>query len=455
MSTVKYSPYGNQQFFNENGDPAVGWKINAYAAGSSTRQDTYTTEAGDVPQTNPIILDALGMATGGQVWLTSGQSYKLVLTDENDVVKDTQDNISGVNDTTTSVSQWQASGVTPTYVSTTSFTMAGDQTTEFHVDRRAQFTVTAGTVYGTILTTAYTTLTTVTMTMDSGQTLDSGLSAANLSILRSDRSAVPILKDTDFLISGSSDRTKKIRVEVDGITTDTTRVITVQNRDVTMQGMEYVTVAGTNTYTATYGLSAYVNGHYYVLFTNANSSTAPTLNLDSLGAITIKKNGGAALADGDIPANHHAVLSYDSVAACFILLNPRLAGATQADMESASSVGVFVTPSNIKHAPCVSKAGIKFTVSGGVPTAADTYNASSTVTDNGAGDFSAAWTTAFSSANYRYTLSTESNITTVPRTISVRNGGQAAGSLRVIVTDLTGAATDPSAVSIEAFGDQA
>jgi hypothetical protein len=188
---VKLSPWGNQQFFDENGDPAVGWKLYTYAAGSSSEQTTYTTEAGDVAQSNPIVLNALGFPTSGQIWLTEGLTYKLVLKNASDVEKKTEDNISGVNDTSSAAGQWASSGVTPTYVNSTSFTLSGDQTNEFHAGRREQFTVTSGTVYGTIASSAYTTLTTVTMTMDSGDALDSGLSAVNHSILRADKPALP------------------------------------------------------------------------------------------------------------------------------------------------------------------------------------------------------------------------------------------------------------------------
>lgn len=82
-----------------------------------------------------------------------------------------------------------------------------------------------------------------------------------------------------------------------------------------------VTASGTDTYTATYGETAYKTGWpYYITFTNANTSTTPTLNLDSLGAKTIKKNGGLALVPDDIPAGHEAILRYDGTD--LILLNP-------------------------------------------------------------------------------------------------------------------------------------
>jgi len=187
---VLFSPWGNQQFLNDSGNAAVGWKIYSYAAGSSTPLATYTDSAGGTPQSNPIVLDSLGFPTVGQIWLTSGLSYKLVLTDASGVVKKTEDNITGVTGTS-SVTQWQASGLTPTYVSATSFTLSGDQTSEFQPGRRLQTTNTSGTIYSTIVTSAYGALTTVTVVNDSG-VLDSGLSQVSYGFLTATNSSVPV-----------------------------------------------------------------------------------------------------------------------------------------------------------------------------------------------------------------------------------------------------------------------
>jgi hypothetical protein len=188
---VKLSPIGNSQVIDANGNPAVGWTITTYAAGSSTPLATYTDATGSTPQPASITLNALGLPEVGQIWLTVGLAYKFIVKNAGGVSQFTIDNISGVNDASISTSQWTASGVTPTYISASSFTLVGDQTSEFHVGRRLQFTIAAGTVYGTISVSAYTTLTTVTMIMDSGQALDSGLSVVNVSILRADRAALP------------------------------------------------------------------------------------------------------------------------------------------------------------------------------------------------------------------------------------------------------------------------
>jgi microcystin-dependent protein len=87
-------------------------------------------------------------------------------------------------------SQWLTSGVTPTFVNTTSFTLAGDQTGQFQVGRRLKLTETAGTVYGYILTSIFISITTVTVVLDSG-VLDSGLNQVQYGILTPNNSSIP------------------------------------------------------------------------------------------------------------------------------------------------------------------------------------------------------------------------------------------------------------------------
>lgn len=70
------------QFFDSNGNPLVGGKLWTYASGTSTPLPTYTTAAGNVPHTNPIILDSRGETVA---YLTAGLSYRFYLTDANDV----------------------------------------------------------------------------------------------------------------------------------------------------------------------------------------------------------------------------------------------------------------------------------------------------------------------------------------------------------------------------------
>lgn len=196
MSSVKLSPCFNDQTFSSSNVLASGYQLFTYAAGSNTKQTCYTDSTGSTPQTNPIILNSLGYPTNGQIWLTAGLNYKFVLasptdTDPPSSPLKTIDNVSGVNDSATTISQWVASSLTPTYISASSFSLAGDQTGEFHIGRRLQLvTSLSGSIYGTIQGSVYGALTTITMTMDS-TTLDATLLSVNMSILRADKNAIP------------------------------------------------------------------------------------------------------------------------------------------------------------------------------------------------------------------------------------------------------------------------
>lgn len=192
--SVKIAPSPRQQFEDGNGLPYSGAKLFTYVSGSTTKQATYTTSVGDTANSNPIVLDSAGRTPYG-VWLTAGLSYKFVLAPSTDTDPPTspiftEDNIAGVNDTAVTTSEWKSSGLTPTYISATQFSVVGDQTTDFHVDRRIKLTISAGTVYGTITVSAYTTLTTVTVLLDSG-VLDSGLSAADVAVLSAVNNSIP------------------------------------------------------------------------------------------------------------------------------------------------------------------------------------------------------------------------------------------------------------------------
>ena len=95
MAVVYISPVGGvaAQFFTNTGAVLTGGKLYTYAAGTTTPQTSYTTSAGNVARTNPIILDAAGRVPGGgEIWITSA-AYKFVLTDSTDVLIATYDNV--------------------------------------------------------------------------------------------------------------------------------------------------------------------------------------------------------------------------------------------------------------------------------------------------------------------------------------------------------------------------
>lgn len=238
----KLSPvYNDSQFID--GIPAVGAKVFTYQAGSTTPQTTYADEAGTTPNPNPIILNARGEPPQ-PFWLIEGQSYKFVFTSSTDTDPPTSpirtlDNIIGVGDNMITVSQWQSVGVTPTYINANTFTVAGDQTNIFTVGLRVKLNVTAGTVYGTITSSVYngSTITTVTVALDSGA-LDSGLSSVQIGLITPDNSSIPSISDLIFRLFNFIDNTKKLAFNLVGITTGTTRTWSVQDKDITVAGLE-------------------------------------------------------------------------------------------------------------------------------------------------------------------------------------------------------------------------
>lgn len=94
---VFLSPLGGAgwQFFDNTGAVLTGGKIYTYAAGTTTPQATYTTSAGNVAWTNPIVLDSAGrVPSGGEIWLQNLR-YKFVVQTFTDVLLFTCDNIAG------------------------------------------------------------------------------------------------------------------------------------------------------------------------------------------------------------------------------------------------------------------------------------------------------------------------------------------------------------------------
>ena len=140
---------------------------------------------------------------------------------------------SGVNDSNREVmaairtqhedAEWIDWGHTPTFVSSTSFTVTGDQTAEYQVNRRIKITD-SSTLYGTIATSAYTTLTTVTVTLDSGS-ITSSISAVALGINRVTNPSIgggAVKKDTTLTTSSGALGVNKFVSTAQSITADTT-----------------------------------------------------------------------------------------------------------------------------------------------------------------------------------------------------------------------------------------
>lgn len=129
--------------------------------------------------------------------------------------------------------------------------------------------------------------------------------------------------------------------------------------------------------------------------------------------------------------------------------------ATQANMEAASSTTLFVSPGRAQYHPGVAKAWVKFASSSTIQAS---YNVSS-ITDNGVGDFTINFTTAFSSANYSISAMSGTNTTGGQNSRTFTTGAAPSTTAARIIfgyVDSSGVLTvnDENYNSIVFFGDQ-
>jgi hypothetical protein len=200
---VKLCPiWVGTQFFNSAGNVLSGGKISQYLAGTTTTQATFTDSTGITQNANPIVLDSTGRYSS-QIWLTTGISYKLVLTDSNNNTILTEDNLSAVNDVSVSAATEWVSQSTPTFVSGTSFTVTGNQTTTFQVGMRVKATINAGFIYGKITSSTFGAVTTVVVSNDSGA-LDNTLSAVSVGLLGETNPSVPSIINYALTLGGAN-----------------------------------------------------------------------------------------------------------------------------------------------------------------------------------------------------------------------------------------------------------
>jgi len=109
--SVLLSPIGNGfQFLTTTGLPLNGGLLYTYQAGSSTPLTTYSDNAGNVANANPIVLGVDGRPAT-EIWVTYGYSYKFVLCDSNGNVIQTYDNLYGILQTAPTVSNTVPSGL--------------------------------------------------------------------------------------------------------------------------------------------------------------------------------------------------------------------------------------------------------------------------------------------------------------------------------------------------------
>lgn len=177
--------------------------------------------------------------------------------------------------------RWKGMYGVLSFVDLDKFSLTGDQRTSnggpIEINRRVKAFVTAGTITGFIKSIEYNgTSTIATCTMDGITAFDNGLTEVQFGVRGE---ALPA-----------------------GVT------------QVGLASPRYAVASGTDDYLATFSppLLTFVEGEVLFLkIINANTTTTPTLNPDSLGAKTIIRSNGAAMAIGDLSAGMVAVLIYD------------------------------------------------------------------------------------------------------------------------------------------------
>lgn len=191
----RISSFANDQFFDTNGKPAVGYKLFTYAEGTTTKVDTYTNIDGTAKHTNPIILNAMGFPPA-PIFLDILKRYKIVLANPTDTDPPTSslytvDGIGvGLQVDVNTTAEWVDGGF-PTFISATSFAVPGDLTLILTAGRRVKLESGTGIHLGTIRTSTFGAgVTTVTIFNDIG-VLDPSLTAFFYGFLSSDGGSVP------------------------------------------------------------------------------------------------------------------------------------------------------------------------------------------------------------------------------------------------------------------------
>jgi len=97
MTTVTLSIFAGvgAQLFDDSGNVLTGGKIYTYEAGTSTPLASYTSSAGNIAHSNPIILNAAGRVPTGEIWLDYSYLYKFIVRTSADVLIATYDNVGG------------------------------------------------------------------------------------------------------------------------------------------------------------------------------------------------------------------------------------------------------------------------------------------------------------------------------------------------------------------------
>lgn len=118
MPTVTLSTFAGvgAQLFDNSGNPLSGGLIETYEAGTTTPLATYTTSAGNVAHSNPIVLNSAGRVPSGEIWVDYTKKYKFVVKTSTGVLIATYDNVGGSAIFASTVANFNGNGVQIAFV---------------------------------------------------------------------------------------------------------------------------------------------------------------------------------------------------------------------------------------------------------------------------------------------------------------------------------------------------
>lgn len=118
------------------------------------------------------------------------------------------------------------------------------------------------------------------------------------------------------------------------------------------------TATGNDTYVITVTPTvAYTNGIRFRFKADVGNTGAATLNVNSLGAITIKKNHDVDLATGDIEANQIVEVVYNSTGPVFEMISQVALATASTDVQNFVADGTWTKPTNAKAVKVIAIGG--------------------------------------------------------------------------------------------------
>ena len=187
--TASLCPVFQEPQFTDNGEFLAGGLLWFYEAGTSTLAISYTDISGTVPWTNPIVLNSRGECAG-TIWLDQNTSYRITLESRpaygqtHGVVITEHDNITGIASAQTP-QDWVTFTGSPTFASTTSFTVLGDYRDIFVANRKLRITDSGGVSIHSVISSSFGTSTT---TVNITGLIDSGISLVEYAFVTPDAS---------------------------------------------------------------------------------------------------------------------------------------------------------------------------------------------------------------------------------------------------------------------------